>query len=54
MRDGIQKEIQDRQTKAAQANAPKGMIFAQDPNGVLHQAPAGTKLPAGWKLEKHK
>jgi len=54
MRDGIQKEIQDRQTKAAQANAPKGMIFAQDPNGVLHQAPAGTKLPPGWKLKTHK
>jgi hypothetical protein len=28
------------------------MIRARDPQGNLHEAPAGTKLPAGWKLEK--
>jgi hypothetical protein len=27
-------------------------IYARDPQGNLHQAPAGTKLPDGWKLEK--
>lgn len=28
------------------------MIQARDPQGKLHQAPAGTPLPAGWKLEQ--
>lgn len=28
-----------------------GSIFARDPQGKLHQAPEGTPLPAGWKLE---
>lgn len=28
-----------------------GMIRARDPQGVLHEAPAGTALPKGWKLE---
>src|SRR5581483_409936 len=27
------------------------MIRARDPQGVLHEAPAGTPLPAGWKAE---
>lgn len=31
--------------------APSGMIRAVDPQGNLHQAPAGTPLPAGWKLQ---
>lgn len=29
-----------------------GMIRARDTNGQLHEAPAGTKLPPGWKLEQ--
>lgn len=29
-----------------------GMIYARDPLGKLHQAPAGTALPQGWKLEQ--
>ena len=28
-----------------------GTIRARDPQGVLHEAPAGTALPKGWKLE---
>jgi hypothetical protein len=28
-----------------------GVIYARDPQGKLHQAPAGTALPAGWKQE---
>ncbi len=28
-----------------------GTIFARDPQGKLHQAPAGTALPQGWKQE---
>ncbi len=29
-----------------------GTVRARDPQGVLHEAPAGTALPAGWKEEK--
>lgn len=29
-----------------------GVIYARDPQGQLHQAKAGTALPAGWKTEK--
>ena len=29
-----------------------GMIRARDPQGKLQEAPAGTPLPKGWKLEK--
>lgn len=38
---------------AAPAAAPGGggMMRARDPQGNLHEAPAGTPLPAGWKLE---
>jgi hypothetical protein len=28
------------------------MIRARDPQGRLHEAPAGSPLPPGWKLEK--
>jgi len=28
-----------------------GVIRARDPQGTLHEAPAGTALPPGWKLE---
>lgn len=34
-------------------NKPSGgLIYARDPQGQLHSAPAGTKLPAGWKADK--
>jgi hypothetical protein len=29
-----------------------GLIYGLDPQGKLHSAPAGTKLPAGWTQEK--
>jgi hypothetical protein len=39
------------QQNAAPPAASGGTIFARDPQGKLHQAPAGTALPAGWKQE---
>jgi len=39
-------------TVGSDANKPQGMIRARDPQGNLHEAPAGTPLPAGWKEEK--
>jgi hypothetical protein len=33
------------------ASPAAGMIRARDPNGVLHEAKAGTPLPQGWKPE---
>lgn len=32
-------------------NNQGGVIYARDPQGKLHSAPAGTALPAGWKQE---
>lgn len=38
-----------------QANAGGGgMIYARDPQGQLHQAQKGTKLPQGWTMEQSK
>lgn len=37
---------------AASASQPTGVIRARNANGVLHEAPAGTPLPTGWKQEK--
>lgn len=37
--------------KPAPAATPSGTIRARDPQGNLHEAKAGTPLPAGWKLE---
>lgn len=39
--------------KSAGSNAAKAAktVRARDPQGNLHEAPAGTKLPAGWKAE---
>lgn len=37
--------------KAASGKGKGNMIYARDPNGVLHQAAPGTTLPKGWKLE---
>ena len=35
------------------AKAPEAsLIYARDPTGKLHSAPAGTALPTGWKQEK--
>jgi len=34
-----------------QHSAGGQMMRARDPNGVLHEAPSGTPLPAGWKVE---
>ena len=36
------------------AGASSGYIFARDPQGKLHRAPAGTALPSGWKVEASK
>lgn len=37
--------------RAPDAPAAPAMIRARDAQGKLHEAPAGTALPAGWKLE---
>jgi hypothetical protein len=44
-------------TPAAKPNAKPaakagGLQYATDPSGKLHSAPAGTKLPQGWKAAK--
>lgn len=45
--------IQDRIKRGRQTLAPaSGVMRARDPQGVLHEAQAGTPLPAGWTLEK--
>lgn len=36
---------------AATFGSMPGMIRALDPQGVLHEAPVGTALPAGWKAQ---
>ncbi len=42
-----------RGTQFPEEPAPQtsGTIRARDPQGKLHEAPAGTALPAGWKQE---
>lgn len=42
----------DRRPGATPAPAPSGKIRARDPQGNLHEAAAGTPLPAGWKIER--
>jgi hypothetical protein len=37
--------------KASKAGGGGKTIRAVDPNGVLHEAPAGTPLPKGWKAQ---
>ncbi|MDO8632351.1 MAG: hypothetical protein Q7R41_17855 [Phycisphaerales bacterium] len=37
--------------RAPHGAAPSGTIRARDAQGKLHEAPAGTALPAGWKVE---
>lgn len=46
----FQKDAGD-QPGSAPKGAAGGMIRARDPSGVLHEAPAGTALPKGWKQE---
>lgn len=36
----------------AAPNSTSKVIYAQDPQGNIHTAPPGTKLPQGWKLVK--
>lgn len=38
-------------TPSAVPPASAGTVRARDPQGVLHEAPAGTPLPAGWTPE---
>jgi hypothetical protein len=47
---GKQRAVKLQQMNSQQPQAG-GTIFARDPQGQLHQAPAGTPLPAGWKQE---
>jgi len=49
--DDIRGRLSGGNKSTPQTEAPK-MIQARDPQGKLHQAPAGTPLPAGWKLEQ--
>lgn len=49
-RHGIQTQ-QTTPASIAQQQPNPGMIRALDPQGVLHEAPAGTPLPAGWKAQ---
>lgn len=49
----IQSRIGGKPAAEATPAAPKaGNIRARDPQGKLHEAPAGTALPSGWTLEK--
>ncbi len=36
---------------SAKSTGKSGTVRARDTDGKLHEAPAGTPLPAGWKLE---
>lgn len=50
----IQQRLGGKPQQAAPAtpSATQGNIRARDPQGKLHEAPAGTALPQGWTLEK--
>jgi len=45
------KAINNRISGKQEEAAPGGTIKARDPQGNLHEAPAGTALLPGWKLE---
>jgi len=55
--EGKQKSLKDSYQQGMQGKPNFGgggggaPIFARDPQGKLHQAPAGTALPPGWKQE---
>ena len=53
-RDALQQQYESgRQGKPNfGAGEQGGLMYARDPSGKLHSAPAGTKLPAGWTPEK--
>lgn len=42
----------DVATGAPAPTTQQGTIRARDPQGKLHEAPAGTQLPQGWRLER--
>lgn len=49
--------VQPQRSTAAKKPTTKptgGTIYARDPQGKLHQAPAGTALPQGWTIEQRK
>jgi hypothetical protein len=52
--DSAQKRynLTNEEKKPAPGGSNGGVMFARDPQGKLHQAPAGTALPAGWKQEQ--
>lgn len=45
------KKVVDPKPKDGATASGNGTIRARDPQGVLHEAKAGTKLPAGWRQE---
>jgi hypothetical protein len=56
---GAQKALQQTydagrqgQPNFGQNNQNQQLIYARDPQGQLHSAPAGTPLPQGWKQEQ--
>lgn len=53
-RTGSLDEEIEKTRQGASGTSPTGQnkIRARDPQGKLHEAPAGTPLPVGWKLEK--
>lgn len=52
-RANIVKTMNELAASKGMENGPQGggMIRALDPQGVLHEAPSGTALPAGWKAQ---
>jgi hypothetical protein len=55
-RQSVQTFINDANRPGANRGTPPpatgGVIYARDLQGKLHQAPAGSALPQGWKVEK--
>lgn len=47
----LQKMQQQGKPNNPSSGGGRQMIRALDPQGVLHEAPAGTTLPAGWKAQ---
>jgi hypothetical protein len=44
-------ELSVKPTGKKKPGAPPNVMYARDPQGKLHKAPAGTPLPQGWKQE---
>jgi len=51
-RDALKEQYESGKNAKPNFGESGGMIRARDTNGKLHEAPAGTKLPDGWTLEK--